>query len=190
MKHLKVFETEAARNTFRASASYIEPHVSCLDNGTSVKYNRNYVENLWAERNCTNPLPDKVLILNDSSWWWDIMYLDPSVEDNETPSAISNAYGSAYILSDATKNELGWQVFDADKITEDVIENNSDGNFAYFLWKLPATTTVGNESEALMYVYHIGTGEPRWVGSSYWANSEFVLKIGSDYYLCYAYAPD
>lgn len=39
MKYLKVFETENLQNEFRAGEDYIQPHVSCLEDGNKVKYN-------------------------------------------------------------------------------------------------------------------------------------------------------
>ena len=39
MKYLKVFETENLQNEFRAGEDYIQPHVSCLEDGSKVKYN-------------------------------------------------------------------------------------------------------------------------------------------------------
>lgn len=39
MKYLKVFETETQQNEFREGEDYLQPHVSCLEDGTKVKYN-------------------------------------------------------------------------------------------------------------------------------------------------------
>ena len=39
MKYLKVFETETLQNEFRGGENYIEPHISCLEDGSKVKYN-------------------------------------------------------------------------------------------------------------------------------------------------------
>lgn len=37
--YLKLFDTVSEQNTFRNGSSYIQPHVSCLSDGSSVKYN-------------------------------------------------------------------------------------------------------------------------------------------------------
>jgi hypothetical protein len=39
MKYLKVFETENLQIEFIAGEDYIEPHISCLEDGSKVKYN-------------------------------------------------------------------------------------------------------------------------------------------------------
>lgn len=58
--YLKLFNTAAEQTAFRNGEGYVEPHVSCLEDGTSVKYNKrmkNYVDlglpsgTLWADRN-------------------------------------------------------------------------------------------------------------------------------------------
>ena len=197
MEYLKVFDTVANQTAFRMGENYEEPHVSCLSNGANIKYNRNYVENLWVDNEYTNPLPDKLLLLNGNRWWWDIMYLNPdvSIDNANVPQNVQNAvqnFDGAYELTDATKNQLGWQIFDIDKVTENLIENNSDGNWAFFLWKIPGPTlTIGeDDSEGLMYVFHIDDHNPRWTGGTYWATTNLVLKIGNDYYVCFTYTPD
>lgn len=40
MKYLKVFESEPEQLDFRNGEEYIEPHVSCLEDGGKVKYNK------------------------------------------------------------------------------------------------------------------------------------------------------
>lgn len=196
MKYLKVFDTKAQQTEFRLGENYIQPHVSCIIDGTSIGYNRTYIENFWVNNGYTNPLPDKLLLLNDDKWWWDIMYLDQSVEINteDIPQEVRDVpnFSGAYELTDAAKNELGWQVFDINEINADTVENNSNGNWAFFLWKIPGPTlTVGqdDDEEALMYVYNVGSGEPRWAGG-YWATNTLTLKIGNDYYMCFVYTPD
>lgn len=58
--YLKLFSTAADQTAFRNGESYVEPHVSCLEDGTNVKYNKRikyYVDlglpsgTLWADRN-------------------------------------------------------------------------------------------------------------------------------------------
>lgn len=40
MKYLKVFETEALQDAFMESGDYLQPHVSCLEDGSNVKFNK------------------------------------------------------------------------------------------------------------------------------------------------------
>ena len=40
MKYLKVFETEALQDEFIESGDYLQPHVSCLEDGSNVKFNK------------------------------------------------------------------------------------------------------------------------------------------------------
>ena len=40
MKYLKVFETENLQNEFREGEDYLQPHVSCLGDGSNVKFNK------------------------------------------------------------------------------------------------------------------------------------------------------
>lgn len=46
MKYLKVFETENLQNEFREGEDYLQPHVSCLEDGSKVKYN------LYSKEDC------------------------------------------------------------------------------------------------------------------------------------------
>lgn len=81
MKYLKVFETEALQNQFRSSENYIQPHVSCLTDGSNVKYNRTrsngheYVDlglpsgTLWATCNVGTSAPEE---LGDYYAWGEI----------------------------------------------------------------------------------------------------------------------
>ena len=43
--YLKLFDTVSEQNTFRNGSSYVEPHVSCLSDGSSVKYNKYFNAN-------------------------------------------------------------------------------------------------------------------------------------------------
>lgn len=59
MKYLKVFETESDQLDFRDGEEYIEPHVSCLEDGSKVKYNKFalHIEITYQYQN--NELPNK-----------------------------------------------------------------------------------------------------------------------------------
>lgn len=46
--YLKLFNSVAEQDTFRAGSDYIEPHVSCIEDGTSVKYNKTTWEVLFS----------------------------------------------------------------------------------------------------------------------------------------------
>lgn len=43
--YLKLFDTVSEQNTFRNGSSYVEPHVSCLSDGSGVKYNKYFDAN-------------------------------------------------------------------------------------------------------------------------------------------------
>ena len=38
--YLKLFSSVAEQNAFRDGSDYVEPHVSCIEDGSSVKYNK------------------------------------------------------------------------------------------------------------------------------------------------------
>lgn len=38
--YLKLFSTVAEQDAFRDGSDYVEPHVSCIEDGSSVKYNK------------------------------------------------------------------------------------------------------------------------------------------------------
>ena len=40
--YLKLFDTVSEQNTFRNGNSYVEPHVSCLSDGSNIKYNKHF----------------------------------------------------------------------------------------------------------------------------------------------------
>lgn len=65
--YLKLFSTVAEQTAFRNGSGYIEPHVSCLEDGTSVKYNKRieFVDlglpsgTLWAKCNIGANSPEE-----------------------------------------------------------------------------------------------------------------------------------
>lgn len=81
MKYLKVFDTKAQQDEFRHGENYIQPHVSCIVDGTSVKYNwlfnngYDYVDlglpsgTLWATCNVGTNSPEE---LGDYYAWGEI----------------------------------------------------------------------------------------------------------------------
>lgn len=52
-KYLKVFSSVAEQDAFRNGSDYVEPHVSCIEDGSSIKYNKLPL-NYDIEINCDN----------------------------------------------------------------------------------------------------------------------------------------
>ena len=52
-KYLKLFSSVAEQDAFRNGSDYVEPHVSCIEDGSSVKYNKRPL-NYDIEINCDN----------------------------------------------------------------------------------------------------------------------------------------
>lgn len=50
-KYLKLFSSVAEQDAFRNGSDYVEPHVSCIEDGSSVKYNKRPL-NYDIEINC------------------------------------------------------------------------------------------------------------------------------------------
>lgn len=181
MEYLKVFDTAANQTAFRMGENYEEPHVSCLTNGSNIKYNRNYIENLWVENENTNPLPDKALILDRPLYWYDIT--NDSIDTTDAPQYVASAYGLDSSVS-------GWRLVDASKLNENIVDN-AVLEWVFLLWKITdSNVTVTNSDPAVIYVGYPGSGDPRWDGTSYWATSDLILKIGNDYYRTWVYTPD
>lgn len=181
MEYLKVFDTVANQTAFRMGENYEEPHVSCLSNGANIKYNRNYIENIWIENENTNPLPDKALILDRPNFWYGI--IDDSIDTTDAPQYVAYAYGLDSSVS-------GWRLVDASKLNENIVDN-AVLQWVYLLWKITdSDVTVTNSDPVVLYVGNPSFGDPRWDGTNYWANTDIVLKIGNDYYRTWAFTSD
>lgn len=186
MKYLKVFETEAARNTFKASANYIEPHVSCLSDGTSVKYNKSNIERFWTEKGNTCSLPDKFLIMEEGAYWWDLM--DNNVATYETPNYIEQEYNE---ITYQMPNLTGWHFYDISEFNENLVEQNGVRELC-FLWKISNPVEHIDSNTITRYDAHawISSQEGNWINHSELDNVCKLLKDGDDYYVFFSYVSD
>lgn len=99
MKYLKVFETETQQNEFRIEGDdYLQPHVSCLEDGSKVKYNiysKEYYKNLNVPFTIESTQDETTIYFRQSSYaaddGLDPLKVEVSTDNGETWTEITAA---------------------------------------------------------------------------------------------------